>query len=61
MYSLSEPRSPHWYQYMAALWLTMGSLKVKVLPLYSAAQLDQMVSVVLYNLTPGRGLTQPLV
>ena len=31
----------------------------KVLLLYSATQLDQMVSVVLYNLTPGRGLTQP--
>ena len=24
------------------------------------APLDQTVSVVLYNLTPGRGLTQPL-
>ena len=35
------------------------SLKVKVLLLYSTAQLNQMVSVVLYNLTPGRGLTQP--
>ena len=34
-------------------------VKVKVLLLYSAAQLNQMVSVVLYNLTPGRGLTQP--
>ena len=34
-------------------------LKVKVLLLYSAAQLNQMVSVVLYNLTPGRGITQP--
>ena len=34
-------------------------VKVKVLLLYSAAQLKQMVSVALYNLTPGRGLTQP--
>ena len=34
-------------------------VKVKVLLLYSATQLNQMVSVVLYNLTPGWGLTQP--
>ena len=34
-------------------------VKVKVLLLYSTAQLNQMVSVALYNLTPGRGLTQP--
>ena len=26
MYSSSQPRSPHWYQYMAPLWLTIGSL-----------------------------------
>ena len=26
MYSSSQPRSPHWCQYMAPLWLTMGSL-----------------------------------
>ena len=31
--------------------------EVKVLLLYSTAQLNQMVSVALYNLTPGRGLT----
>ena len=36
-------------------------IKVKVLLLYSTTQLNQMVSVALYNLTPGRGLTQPLV
>ena len=34
-------------------------IKVKVLLLYSAAQLNQMVSIALHNLTPGRGLTQP--
>ena len=34
-------------------------VKVKVLLLCSATQLDQMVSVALYNLTPDRGLTQP--
>ena len=34
-------------------------VKVKVLFLYSATQLNQMVSVALYNLTPGRGLTKP--
>ena len=28
MYSSSQPRSPHWYQYMAPLWLTMGSLSL---------------------------------
>ena len=28
MYSLSQPRSPHWYQYMAPLWLTIGSLSL---------------------------------
>ena len=28
MYSSSQPRSPHWYQYMAPLWLTMGSLSM---------------------------------
>ena len=32
---------------------------IKVLLLYSTAQLNHMVSVALYNLTPGRGLTQP--
>ena len=26
IYSSSQPRSPHWYQYMAPLWLTKGSL-----------------------------------
>ena len=34
-------------------------VKVKVLLLYITTQLDQMVSVALNNLTPGRGLTQP--
>ena len=28
MYSLSQPRSPHCYQYMAPLWLTIGSLSL---------------------------------
>ena len=28
MYSSSQPRSPHWYQYMAMLWLTIGSLSL---------------------------------
>ena len=28
MYSSSQPRSPHWYQYMALLWLTIGSLSL---------------------------------
>ena len=28
MYSSSQPRSPHWYQYMAPLWLTIGSLSL---------------------------------
>ena len=26
IYSSSQPGSPHWYQYMAPLWLTIGSL-----------------------------------
>ena len=28
IYSLSQPSSPHWYQYMAPLWLTIGSLSL---------------------------------
>ena len=28
IYSSSQPRSPHWYQYMAPLWLTIGSLSL---------------------------------
>ena len=28
MYSSSQVRSPHWYQYMAPLWLTIGSLSL---------------------------------
>ena len=28
MYSSSQPRSPHWYQYMEPLWLTIGSLSL---------------------------------
>ena len=35
------------------------NIKVKVLFLYSATQLNQMVSEALYNLTPDRGLTKP--
>ena len=34
-------------------------IKVKVKVLLYIAPLNQMVSVALYNLTPGRGLTQP--
>ena len=40
-------------------YLTSLYLKVKVLLLYSATQLNLTVSVALYNLTPGRGLNQP--
>ena len=39
--------------------VSLTDIKVKVLLLYSTAQLNQMVSVALYNLTPDRGLTQP--
>ena len=28
MYSWLQPRSPHWYQEMASLWLTIGSLSL---------------------------------
>ena len=28
MYSSSQLKSPHWYQYMAPLWLTIGSLSL---------------------------------
>ena len=28
MYSSSQVRSPHWYQYMAPLWLAIGSLSL---------------------------------
>ena len=28
IYSSSKPRLPHWYQYMAPLWLTIGSLSL---------------------------------
>ena len=28
IYSSSQPRSPHWYQYLASLWLTIGSLSL---------------------------------
>ena len=45
------------YELMAINNVTQN--EVKVLLLYSATQLNQMVSLALYNLTPGRGLTQP--
>ena len=48
-----DSTSKSWYPFVST------KVKVKVLLLYSAAQLNQMVSVVLYNLTPGRWLTQP--
>ena len=36
IYSSSQPRLPHWYQYMAPLWLTMVSLSLSTTDLLDA-------------------------